>query len=483
MKKLFLFAALILEFGIINSQAYAPFPDSNAFWNEFQYHQGQCDPPDYCKYTYYLQGDTILNSQLYHKIYSNDSYSISYVGGIQEIDKIVSFFDRDCSAPVLLYDFGLNVGDSIPLSCMLCDEEEPLYMKVNSIDSVLIGDMSYRKRINFDYGPSQSWIEGIGSVSGLLYPYYSCFTCICGLELVCFEQNNIVLYQNENNVSCFNYAVPSSNLDITSEWRVDYQQSWYPGEFWNNVYRDYIDGDTVINSYQYYKIYQSGYSFEGIVPVGEVYSYDHVLHGFLREENGKWYTYYENTDALLFDFTLDVNDTVYSAYSFLTPDYQIIVMGIDSILVDGEYKRRLQLNNPGAEYIIEGIGATSGLFENMFFFEWYSQLVCYAKNGVSVWGESTEECDLAVTINDDRGNTDPCSVFPNPAKDFTMLTIPSGLNNVTIRLFDLVGGIVCQKSFESPSTNKILLTAYHSGVYLAIIESKGFRQTIKLIKE
>jgi hypothetical protein len=276
--------------------------------------------------------------------------------------------------------------------------------------------------------------------------------------------------------------IQAQTIDTTSEWRVNYQQSWFPGEFWNNLYRDFIDGDTVINSFQYYKVYHSGYSFDGIVPVGEVNSYDHVLHGFLREENGRWYTYYENTDALLFDFTLDVNDTVYSAYTFLMGD-PIIVIAIDSILVDGDYKRRLQINAQGAEYIIEGIGATSGLFENMFFFEWYSQLVCYAKNGVSVWGESTEECDLAVSINENQGNAGPCSVFPNPAKDFTMLTIPDGFGEVAFTIIDLFGGIVYKSSFESPSTNKIKLTSCHSGIYLAIIESKGLRQAVKLIIE
>lgn len=277
-------------------------------------------------------------------------------------------------------------------------------------------------------------------------------------------------------------TMQAQTIDPSSEWRVDYQQSWFPGEFWNNLYRDFIDGDTVINSHQYYKIYQSGYSFDGIVPVGEVNSYDHVLHGFLREENSKWYTYNENTDALLFDFTLDVNDTVYSAYSFLAGD-PIIVIAIDSILVDGDFKRRLQLNDPGAEYIIEDIGATTGLFENMFFFEWYSQLVCYAKNGVSVWGAPTEECDLTVNINENQGNSNPFLISPNPCKDFIMLSVPQGFGKVEFTLIDLLGGIVYQDSYMSPSSNKIDVKDHPSGFYLAIIESKGLRQTTKLVIE
>jgi hypothetical protein len=135
----------------------------------------------------------------------------------------------------------------------------------------------------------------------------------------------------------------------------------------------------------------------------------------------------------------------------------------------------------GAEYIIEGIGATSGLFENMFFFEWYSELVCYAKNGVSFWGTTTEECDLAVNINENRGSKDLCVISPNPGKDFIMLSIPLGFEKVEITLINLLGGIVFLDSFISPSLNKINVNEFPAGFYLAIIESKGLRQTTKLI--
>jgi hypothetical protein len=279
-------------------------------------------------------------------------------------------------------------------------------------------------------------------------------------------------------------TIQAQTIDPGSEWRVDYQYA-APDLVFNNVYRDFIDGDTIINSIEYYKIYFSGYSYYGFFPLGDLYYFDHLLHGFLREEDNKWYTFYENNDALLFDFTMNVNDTVFSCYTS-TMGEQIIVDAVDSILIDGDYKRRLHLYEETsfvAEYIIEGIGATTGLFENMYMFEWASNLICYAKDGVSVWGESTEECDLAVNINENQENTGPCSVFPNPAKDFTMLTIPDGFGEVSFTIIDLVGRIVYKSSFESPSTNKIKLTSCHSGIYLAIIESKGLRQAVKLIIE
>jgi len=258
-----------------------------------------------------------------------------------------------------------------------------------------------------------------------------------------------------------------------------------PGYMTQSYYRDYIDGVTTIDSVEYYNVYSSGYS---TFNWGPPTYFSQSFHGYLREQNNKWYTYIisENQDALLFDFNLGVNDTVLSAFTFTEFGNPVIVTSVDSILVDGEFMKRMHLNfeeGGGGEYIIEGIGATSGLFENMYFFEWGSELVCFAIEGNSLWGASTEECDLAVNINENQGNAGPCSIYPNPVEDFTMLTIPSGLKNVTFKLIDLVGRIVYQKSFESPSTNKILLTGYHSGVYLGLVEANGLRQTMKLIIE
>lgn len=276
----------------------------------------------------------------------------------------------------------------------------------------------------------------------------------------------------------------AQTIDPASEWRVDSYVA-EPGYMNQNYYKNYIDGDTMINSIEYFKVYASGYSYTEWVPPGYYNYFEHALSGFLREENNKWYTFYENQDALLFDFTLDINDTVYSAYTFFI-DSPLIVSGIDSIQIDGQYKRRLHLNadpSIGAEYIIEGIGATSGLFENMIFFEWGSELVCFAKEGNSLWGASTEECDLAVKINETEGTHIPCSVFPNPGQDFTIVSIPVGFGKVTFTLIDIVGRIVHQDSFGSPSTNKIQLNSYHPGIYLAVIESIGLRQAVKLIIE
>jgi hypothetical protein len=227
MKKVLFFLLIILvslTFVKGQTNVYHPFPDSNVYWNEIKFYVGQCIEPNYCKKTLSLNNDTIINTQLYHKIYTTDSSFTTYTGGLRETNKRIYYFDKFCSHEILLYDFNLGIGDSILIPCMLCDTSYPMYMKITSIDSILLNDMTYRKRINFDWGTKLSWIEGIGSQYGLLYPYYLCITCLCWEELVCFKhidtqkQKESYLYLNESHVPCFNYSASVDELISTANY-------------------------------------------------------------------------------------------------------------------------------------------------------------------------------------------------------------------------------------------------------------------------
>jgi hypothetical protein len=284
------------------------------------------------------------------------------------------------------------------------------------------------------------------------------------------------------------FSTQAQTIDPASEWRTDYSRVEVGSEWYcfNEYYKDFIDGDTILNSKEYYKIYHSGYTYQGWCGYpGSYYYYEHSLHGYLREENDKWYIFYENQDMLMFDFTLETGDTLKGFQAYYCP-YDIIVYSVDSIIIDGDYKKRLQLSCGGlinAAYLIEEIGATTGLWAPIYQFEWDEHLVCYARDGISLWGLPTEQCNLAVNINENDEKLLSCSIIPNPAGNFAMVTIPLSMGKVTFTLVDLMGRIVNQQIFESPSTNKIELSPYNSGIYLGIIEVKGLRQAVKLIIE
>ncbi len=153
-------------------------------------------------------------------------------------------------------------------------------------------------------------------------------------------------------------------------------------------------------------------------------------------------------------------------------------------LANYEYRKRFNLSVEfGAEYIIEGIGATSGLFENMEFFEWESELICYAKDGTSFWGVSTEECDLDVSILDNNKMDQNFNIYPNPAKNYIKILTPS-VNNIThMTLVNTMGTVVLKKKFLSGIFNIISLNNLPPGIYFVIIENEFITQTKKLMVE
>jgi hypothetical protein len=200
MKKLLLFFILSCFIQTkAQTNVYHPFPDSNAMW---------CDTTcGSCSYT--LAGDTLVNSNTYHKLHQSCVYyqwsasgiceypsvaagatayvSIGYAGAIRQdtAQRKVYFLFPGSTKDTLLYDFTLSVGDTIRAYIMAG------YV-IDTIDSTLIGTQ-YRKTWTTSQGfRGGKLIEGIGGTLGLLNTYYQSWGPVS--KLYCFSQNNQTLY-------------------------------------------------------------------------------------------------------------------------------------------------------------------------------------------------------------------------------------------------------------------------------------------------
>ncbi|MCK4661404.1 MAG: T9SS type A sorting domain-containing protein [Bacteroidales bacterium] len=198
---------IILFFSISifgNSQNYYPFPDSNAIWNHyFETGESKKSSDTSMYYSYGLMGDTIINSINYSKLYKFidtvfTSYA-EYLGGLREdTSKKVyytgkGFWGGYFADEILLYDFSKNIGDTIEYGIW----GETIIL---DIDSILIGQ-NYRKQYYIIY---DCFIEGIGSIKGLLFPITDIPTKVYTFwDLVCYKQNDNVLYLNSNYNRCF----------------------------------------------------------------------------------------------------------------------------------------------------------------------------------------------------------------------------------------------------------------------------------------
>jgi hypothetical protein len=181
------------------------------------------DPWHITKFQYLMEGDTIINSVAYKKIYSCDySPSITnkvFFGGIREdsLEKVFIFLDSNqvlysnnlqFNTEYLLYDFSLNVGDTLKIM-NLVDSVQIL----QSIDSILI-DNTFRKRWNFNANSlsQREVIEGIGSTKGLFFPLQWEFENY--QLLTCYEDSNLFWSNPElQGVDCFSVGIKENNKE------------------------------------------------------------------------------------------------------------------------------------------------------------------------------------------------------------------------------------------------------------------------------
>lgn len=182
MKAYFLAAALLVCL-FTNAQTDLRFADSTAVWNlaETAYLETIDSPGiDGIPRTkvYHVEKDTFFNNHSYQKIMPQ-----GWQRNLIRKDSTgrVYWFDHASGADKLIYDFGLEKGDTITLDTKSDWEwsDTLVTLVVDSVDSVFYG--TWRKRLFLQCnsphpctwdGTYDTWIEGIGSLrSYFLRPY------------------------------------------------------------------------------------------------------------------------------------------------------------------------------------------------------------------------------------------------------------------------------------------------------------------------
>jgi len=156
------------------------FPDSTAIWSYFQ-----SDMFGTWRYTqYYQDADTSIGNKTYKKLHRSkeirDSYNDTilfaeyneYMGALRSEDsqKKVYLVLKDSINEMLLYDFNLEVGDTVPI----WHNNFSHIITVEEIDTIIVDGKSLRAfemNTNLAYNPVNEHliIEGIGSLRDLLY--------------------------------------------------------------------------------------------------------------------------------------------------------------------------------------------------------------------------------------------------------------------------------------------------------------------------
>lgn len=194
------FSLLILR---VQAQSYTPLPNTTAIWtgNHCSYFSSSG-----MIYKTGMFGDTVINTQSYKKIYGSTDFhfnlgTASYLCALRETGKKVYFVESGNANELLLYDFNLNVGDTAKVHNIM-----GLYtkLKVDSIDQVLVNGQSCKRWIfnaNGSFHARETWIEGLGSSFGLLWPLLSISDNI--YSLLCLSSEGTIIYHDASVASNF----------------------------------------------------------------------------------------------------------------------------------------------------------------------------------------------------------------------------------------------------------------------------------------
>ena len=181
--------------------------------------------------------------------------------------------------------------------------------------------------------------------------------------------------------------------------------------FYSYTNRYTIDGDTTIGGFQYSKVYIKYKYEEGTVAgqwCNESVSYNENYYGALRESGKQVFLipYYsiDSIEYIAYDFNLSVGDTVPSPVGNLSAGpVGRIINEIDSVLVYGSYRKRFIIDS---RYIIEGIGASTGLFNPLIYdpSECYMAMHCYAEYGTPDF--FLQDCNLNLSVQELAGKVE-----------------------------------------------------------------------------
>ena len=256
--------------------------------------------------------------------------------------------------------------------------------------------------------------------------------------------------------------------DSNAHWNIWFNANCFSNGMANEEYSIVISGDTIINSLTYHKL-----------SVPDVVSYSTGTctgwqtagyKGAIRQEisNRKVYIIPPvGTEQLLYDFTLQVGDTVkgYIAPANPPPDK---IQKIDSILIGNSYRKRWIANSFFNFPLIEGVGFMYGLVQRSpgnIIDETSFEVTCFKQNGNTLYANASTTCALLLTgIEKNSEKEFSFSVSPNPSTGIFTLT---SSEQFQFSVLDIFGREVYQ-SPNHPITQSttVDLSSQAKGIYI-----------------
>jgi hypothetical protein len=207
----------------------------------------------------------------------------------------------------------------------------------------------------------------------------------------------------------------------------------------------------------------------------------------LREESNKVYykvlnkiEIYGAKEKLLYDFDLSLNDSIHFDiplnYEYASRDWMVKM--VDSVLVGGEYKRRILLEvlpdgyGIGVQAWIKDVGSTSGplYFTGVSEHEWWVELDCYSVNNERLYGD----CRVVGLSEIESDNNNLLFYDPQGKKLNCFLK----QNDYVLNIYTIMGSKIYSKQLHGESV--VDVGNFKSNFYLIEILTNDFSHCEKL---
>ncbi len=197
------------------AESYHPFPTENFMWigTDWYMYDASCSVHD--DYNLFVSGDTVINGQVYHKLYQNGhmwadcpppgyEYYNEYVGAFNQdsLAKKVFFIRNGMDSAQLAYDFNLSEGDTVSTTVCVVFENST----VQSIDSVRVSSIFHKRYwLATELGVYGYMIEGLGSSFGAFAPMANWLER--GSELTCARADDKIYWTESGDSSIYSCGV------------------------------------------------------------------------------------------------------------------------------------------------------------------------------------------------------------------------------------------------------------------------------------
>ena len=252
----------------------------------------------------------------------------------------------------------------------------------------------------------------------------------------------------------------------------------------------YLMGQTVQNSKLYNVLNRYKVFIEYCPPDTSIYTTPYYIRQDIAQR--KVWIYDGTIETILYDFNLHVGDTLDSTRVYWgdPPSLQSnnsVVTSIDSILINGQYRTRYNYHPPlgcgGSPdwAIVEGIGSLSGLLNVPSCFEYYSALVEFRQDNLSLYGSQASWCIWANIKNSEDEKL--FSITPNPSTNKFTISFSKTMSHASLKIFNMMGEEVYAVAVGSSSKQEIEIGNLAKGIYFVQVGTNERQWVEKVVVE